>query len=142
MYDLEMSNRKVRTPNEIRIQLTFTGFRRPPSEVTALIGLLPAKTWEAGASIERSAREYASNGWRVCPDGQYDDVERGVDALLEKTAPHWDKLRRFSLEGRVELSLVVFVYESAPAVHLRHDQVAKLAELKADIDVDLYCRSK
>lgn len=135
------SNSEVKRPNEIRVQLNFTGFRRSPSEVTATIGLRPAKTWDEGASIERSSRKYASNGWRVCPDGQYDDVERGVDALLAKVGPYWEKLRGLSLESRVELSVVVFVYESAPAVHLRNDQVAKLEELKADIDVDLYCRS-
>jgi hypothetical protein len=136
-----MTNSDAHTANEIRIQLNFTGFRRSPSELTAIIGLLPAKTWEEGAAIERSTRKYTSNGWRLCPDGRYDDIECGVDALLEKVAPQWDELRSLSLESRVELSLVVFVYGSAPAVHLRSDQIVKLAELKAAIDVDLYCRS-
>jgi hypothetical protein len=135
------SNDATRSANEVRVQLNFTGFDRSPSEVTSQVGLVPAKTWEAGAFIERSKRTYASNGWRVSPDERYEDVERGVDALLSIITPRWDELRSLSCESRVELSIVLYVYESAPAVHLRRDQIARLTELNADIDVDLYCRS-
>jgi len=125
--------------NEIRVHLNFTGFERHPSEVTAFVGLSPAKTWEAGGFIERSTRRYSSNGWRLSPSENYADVEAGIDTLLAAASAHWKELRDLSRESKVELSVVVYVYESAPPLHIRHDQVARVAELNASIDMDLYC---
>lgn len=123
---------------EVRIQLNFIGFTREPEEVTAFVGVTPSKTWRTGDAIERSRRAYDSNGWRVSAERPL-DVEAGVDALFERLAPHWKALRQLSDESRVELSVVIYAGQQVPAIHLRRDQIDRLAELGGSVDVDVYC---
>ena len=124
--------------NEIRVQLNFVGFVRDPREMTTLAGLTPSKTWVAGEPIERSARKYESNGWRISAQQPVDGIEAGLDALFEGIVPYWDALRRLSQECRVELSVVIYAHEEMPAIHFRADQIQRLAELHGKIDVDVY----
>jgi len=88
--------------------------------------------------IERSKRTYDTNGWRVSAERPL-EVEIAVDALFERLAPHWEALRELSGESRVELSIVIYAGQQVPAVHLRRDQIDRLAELGGSVDVDVYC---
>jgi len=124
---------------EVRVQLNFAGFARDPDEVTTLVGIVPSKTWRIGDLIDKSKRTYHSNGWRVSAERPVTEVEVGVDALFAYVAPRWEALRQLSNECRVELSIVIYAEEQVPAVHLRRDQIDRLAELGGSIDVDVYC---
>ena len=124
---------------EIRVQLNFAGFAREPDELTALVGIVPSKVWRIGESIDKSKRTYKSNGWRISAEPPPTEVEAGVDALFTKVASCWEALRLLSIDCRVELSIVIYVGQQVPAIHLRPDQLDRLAELGASIDIDLYC---
>ena len=126
-------------PDEIRVQLSLTGFAHDPRKLTEIIGLTPSKTWVAGEPVERSKRTYESNGWRVTAPQRVDEVEAGVDALFDHLAPRWENLRNVSRECRVELGVVVYAERQVPAIHFRDDQIRQLTELSAKIDVDVYC---
>jgi hypothetical protein len=126
----------------LRVELTFTDFDSTPSELTDLTGLTPSKTWIAGDSIERSKRRYPSNGWRLSSQKIVAAIEAGVDALFEQIAPNWEALRELSRECNVELSILVKCGEQVPPMHFRADQIERLAELSAEIDIDLYCLAR
>ncbi|HEV7923308.1 MAG TPA: DUF4279 domain-containing protein [Thermoanaerobaculia bacterium] len=88
--------------------------------------------------MEKSKRSYHSNGWRVSAEQPLIEVEAGLDALFAHLAPHWDALRQLSHECRVELSIVIYADGQVPAIHLRPDQIHRLAELGGSVDVDVY----
>lgn len=104
-----------------------------------MIGIAPTKTWRVGDAIEQSTRKYSSNGWRVSAMVPLIGVEEGVAELLDRARQHWIKLRELSADSRVELSVVIYADGQMPSIHFRSDQIEKLAELSAKIDVDVYC---
>jgi hypothetical protein len=117
----------------------LAGFTRDPTEITAIAGIEASKTWRAGDPIERSVRKYDGNGWRVSALVPVTVVEEGVAELLDRLRPHWAKLCELSVESRVELGVVIYADSEMPSIHFRSDQIQRLAELSAKIDVDVYC---
>jgi hypothetical protein len=124
--------------NNVTVHLTITS-DRDISGLADAIGLQPAQRWRAGDLIDGSVRRYERNGWRLSSPGTAPDVESGVDQLFNVLSVRWSEICKIDGDLRRELSIVVYANEYVPSIALRVDQVQRVSELGASIDVDLYC---
>lgn len=131
---------------EILTEFTLTGIGFDPDEVTTLLGIKPTETWRLGDLIQNTFLHHKHDGWCLST-GQEEldeqnsiDVPRQVRFIFEQLQPYTSKLKdvcaRFRLD--VELTCVVYIEGDRPAIHFDSDVVRWLAELNAEIDVDLY----
>lgn len=125
---------------EIYANFTLTGLDLDPDKVTAVVGIIPSKTWRIGDLVdERAAVRYKKNGWRLKSDlPATDDFEKHVTSVLERLQSGWWPLVELCSRYSAELDCVVYSYGGGrPAIIFGRDIVKRAAELHAEISVDL-----
>lgn len=131
------ANNMTADANEIVAELNVTGKAFDPDALTLRTQLQPTKKWHGGDTIGRSSRLYECNGWSIASPKKR-EVEDAVEVLLLLLQPHWNELVEATREQEVELSIVVYARSFIPAISIRSDQLHRIVELKASVDVDLY----
>ncbi len=127
---------------EIEASLTLTGENLIPDEISALLDKVPTKIWKTGDLISpRSTLRRKQNGWSL--SSNVEDIyylESHVKSIFEKLRSSWESLVNLCHLYDAEISCVVYVDvgDSVPAIHFDQDTIQKVAELNAEIDVDLY----
>lgn len=131
-------------PDEIELKARFLiiSDTTNPSSFSAVLGVEPTQTWLKGEPVHPKAiNRYAHNGWELV------EVDRGekasLEALVNKLFQSIDlnRVKQLTLNDpsvEIELSIIVHLSESAPSMFLSSDQVKCLADIGAEIDVDIY----
>lgn len=126
---------------EMSVALTFTGAGFDPDGVTATLGLEPTETWRFGDRILNTRLKREHDGWSLSTGRKKEiELENQVRSILEKVQSRLNKVKSVSDEHDldVELACVVYVADETPSMHLDSEVVELMAELGAEIDIDLY----
>lgn len=128
---------------KIAAKFTLTDFECSPREITERLGISPTKTWEIGDLISpRGQREYEFNGWRLDSELHNSlDLEEQLKALLQQLDVAWKELAKTCQQYESEFSFVIYLDNDdgqIPAVHFSPELIAKIHQLNAAIDLDIY----
>lgn len=128
--------------NEISVAFTLTDFDCDPKEITERVGITPTKTWIIGDFInKKKTMQYEYNGWKVHSKLEKNaDLETHIISVLEQLKPAWKSLVKISQSYYTEISCAIYIYSDTerPGIHLSKQIIQKIAELNAEIDVDIY----
>lgn len=103
------------------------------SELIALVGIEPTRTWEKRKSI----RHY---GIEVCPYAkETGEVEDKLRTLISVLLPFTDNIHVLSTKAGVGINIAYWGYkEQMWGIHFGTDIIQGLAVLNLSVDVDLY----
>jgi hypothetical protein len=116
------------------------GFACSHDELSGALGVQPTRTWKHGDLVtSRSTRRQKASGWEVASGlSQHATPHQHASRLLDRLAPAADSLRQMRVEASV-LSIVIEVHGGdRPPIGLSRENVARLAALGAQLDIDLY----
>ncbi|MBI3184967.1 MAG: DUF4279 domain-containing protein [Myxococcales bacterium] len=126
--------------SEVRVSIVLAEFVCDPGAIEGVLGVRPSKTWRAGDRIGKSSRTYRVNGWALQSELPKDRaLQEHVDWLLARMPRSLQALKVVSPSWTAEVSCVVYVVEQVPELHLNAKTIGRIAELGAEIDIDLYC---
>ncbi|HBE17942.1 MAG TPA: hypothetical protein DEG17_17565 [Cyanobacteria bacterium UBA11149] len=138
--------------NEIYAYFRLSGVDLDPDEITAKVGIEPTETWKTGDLIirpkgRRVTRKFSL--WKVKskldPLGELDPTEvldLHVESVFEQLEPGWESLVKICRDYDALICGVVYVYTDMPAICLTKENIKKISELNAGIDIDVYARIK
>ena len=113
-----------------------------PDAVTRFSGISPTKIWRYGDPISNTALTRKHDGWILSTaEKASHDLNERVQEMLSQLHHHADKLRDIcrTLELDAEIACVVYVdEEQVPALHLDREIIRQVADLDAEVDIDLY----
>jgi Domain of unknown function (DUF4279) len=127
---------------EISISLSLAEFKCDPDEISTLLGIVPTETWRVDELINpRGTLRYQYNGWAL--KSQLDTsagLEEHMESLLKQLEPQWEIFTELGNCYDIEFSCVIYMEfgDQVPAIHFNKDILQKVANLNAEIDVDLY----
>jgi hypothetical protein len=127
---------------ELKVRFLITSQVLTPDQISASVGVSPSRTWIKGQKVHQKAtKTYSHNGWVLIAEarGAHASAETLADEILRGIDMH--RMLAFKSEhadAEFELSIIVYLSQSAPAVSLSPAQVGALANLGAGIDVDIY----
>ncbi len=125
----------------IKIHFSLTG-KFDPNDITTTFDGLPTKTWRFGDLIERTIAKYKHDGWEVSSDEiESLDLNEQVKKLVDTLHPYSSELKeiigKFNLYS--EISCEIWVEnDNYPAIHFDHQVLARILNLNAEIDIDIY----
>lgn len=132
---------------EIACEFLLTGVGFNPDEITILLGIQPTKTWRLGDLVPRTSLRRKHDGWLLSIGYEHLDEEHSIDLmsqvrrLFDRLQPDTAKLIDICTRLQLESSLNCVLYirgNERPAVHFDPDIIQWLAQLQAEIDIDLY----
>ncbi len=127
---------------KIFVAFMLMGFESAPEEITEKVGITPSETWKTGDFVtKKSVMRHQSNGWQL--NSQLEktaELEDHIQSVLEQLKPSWQSFIEISIDCYVEISCAIYLYSDnqLPAIHFNKEIVQQIAELNADIDIDLY----
>ena len=127
--------------SEISASFTLTGLDFEPEEITAKVGIIPSEIWRVGDLIsQRATIRHKHNGWSVNSKLEKSaDLEDHVQSVLEQLQPGWLSLVELCKRYYAEIECVIYIVgDDRPAIHFDKHIMQQVAELNAEIDVDLY----
>jgi hypothetical protein len=131
----------------IATQFILTGIGFNPDEVTSLLGIQPTQTWRLGDLVPRTILHRKHDAWLFSTGYETLDEEHSVDVtsqvhrLVDQIQPNTAKLKEICTRLQLEPALNCVLYiegNDRPAVHFDPDIVQWLAQLQAEIDINLY----
>lgn len=133
------------TEAELKARFLISSVTTIPSVFSAALGVEPTQTWLKDEPVHPKAiNKYDHNGWVLV------ETERGASASLEALvnklfqAIDLNRVRQLTQADpsvEVELSIVLHLSESAPSMFLSSQHVKLLADIGAEIDIDIYPNS-
>jgi hypothetical protein len=123
---------------ETIVRLKILSHTRPPEGITAMVGLQCDKCWHSGDTRKHTTIVEKDNGW-ILHSGlpKTADLDTQIRALLDALEPAKGTIRDLSMTETVELSVVMYT-PSLPALSFDATTIARMAELGAGMDIDLY----
>ena len=122
---------------ELKVRFLITSDSLTPHQISAGMGVSPSSTWSKGQRVHpKASKTYDQNGWVIVAEA------RGESASAEKLAADifnsLDVQRMLAFKSKhsdaeFELSVIVHLTTSAPAISLSAKQVEVLAKLGADM---------
>ena len=125
---------------EMCVALRLRGKRFAPEDVTRVVGLSPSKTWRAGEPIPATTAKRKDDRWEFgLSYRETFDMEEMLKELLDTIEPYRERITAAAKEfGLVrEISFGVYIREQTPACWFSADTMRRLADLGADLDIDL-----
>lgn len=123
----------------VEVRLTIYDFDCPPEQITQTLRIAPSRTWQKGDAVPGTKRRERENGWvKHAPGFGDNDLQGQVASLLSVMVPLSNRFGELPPHSKVELSCMVFLYEGSVSISFSSQDVAGLAELGAEIDVDCY----
>lgn len=121
------------------VKITFLG--HDPNEITAFLELEPTEIRLKGQRSEGGAT-WQRDHWLLSSGVSEGDLvaERHFDALLQKLATSWQRLKTFSkrVKPTVHWTIKIGADEETPASCLSARILERLSEIQANLDVDIY----
>lgn len=127
---------------ELKVRFLITSDTTNPSLFSAILGVEPTQTWLKGERVHPKAiNQYGHNGWVFVETGCGE--EASLEALVSQLfqAIDLNRVKQLTLTDssvEVELSIIVHLSRSAPSMFLSAHQIKCLADIGAEIDVDIY----
>ncbi len=124
---------------EIRASLILVNYSCSHDDVTAAFGVEPSRTWNVGDLLPSGRRPHKTKGWRFWSSLPLTaTMKEHAIHLLDQLKPDSAKLAALDPEV-AELSFAVESWNGArPPLGLDRKLMAKLVEMKLDLDIDLY----
>lgn len=134
-----MSDEEEAMKTEVRGSLVVVGYTCSHGDISAAFGVEPSETWNAGDRTSSGRRILKQNGWRFWSSLPLTATQEEHAAhLLSLLKPDFGKLSAIDPTGAA-LSFAVESYNGdRPALGLEHKLMARLVEMKLDLDIDLY----
>jgi hypothetical protein len=122
------------------IEFRVMDFDQKPSVVLGDLGLTACEFWEKGQSrTAKSQVVYEENGFSIAADRRYRTIEDRISRLIDKMYILKERLRQVCENYSAELSCVFYVAgDDIPPIHFSETALSRLAEMRAEIDIDLY----
>jgi len=110
-------------------------------EITKALGMQPTMTWVPGDKVRNTRLVHKENGWSIDINlADATDLHEHVERLLSEVHPFHQELARLCGDYYAELVCIFYLAgDERPEIHFTPQQLRKLADLNAHIDVDLYC---
>ena len=117
-----------------------------PDEVTSLLGVQPTETWRLGDLVPRTILRHKHDAWLWSTGYERLDAEHTIDLMsqvrriFDRLHPDTAKLIDICTRLQLEPALNCVLYVEGnyrPAVHFDSDIIQWLAQLRAEIDIDL-----
>ena len=143
-----MPDRGVRTTSEkgaiktskIVVSFRIMEFTCSHGEITKALGIQPTMTWSPGDKVRNTRLVHKEKGWSI--DINLEDAadwHEQVERLLSEVHPFHQDLVRICGDYYAELACIFYLAsDERPEIHFTPQQLRKLADLHAHIDVDLY----
>jgi Domain of unknown function (DUF4279) len=129
--------------DEISVRLVITGFACDPHHITKLLGIQPDEAWRIGDELSfTSEHKRIDNGWAIVSKiSNTVDLDAHVAAILEAIGNAKSHFKNLPQGSTVYLSCGITVNQGpgGPSVVFSPQMVASLAELGAEIGIDIYC---
>ena len=125
---------------QIITRLNVVGFSGEASEITRVLRIEPTKTWREGDLRDPKATiKHRDNGWSLKSpvDPHHTTPGESVAALLA-VLPDLEAFNRLPTEAEVWLSCTIYGLTERPYFELSAESLAKLASIRASLDVDTY----
>lgn len=134
-----MSDEEESMRTEVRGSLIVAGYTCSHDDISAAYGVEPSETWNAGDRTPSGRRTRKMKGWRFWSSLPLTATQEEHAAhLLSLLKPDFGKLKAIG-PHEAALSFAVESYNGdRPALGLEHELLAKLVEMKLDLDIDLY----
>ena len=129
----------IKTP-KIVISFRIMDFKCAHHEITKACGIQPTTTWSPGDKVRNTRLVHKEPGWSIDINLEDTaDVHEQVERLLSEVHPFHQDLARICGDYYAELACIFYLAgDDRPEIHFTPQQLSKLADLKAHIDVDLY----
>ena len=131
------------TTDEISARLVITGFACDPHHITKLLGIQPDAMWRIGDALSfTSERKRTDNGWAIeSKISNTVDLDAHIAAILEVIGNAKSNFKNLPQDSTVYLSCGITVNRGpgGPSIVFSPQMVASLAELGAEIGIDIYC---
>ena len=123
---------------ETFVRLKIRSTRRSPDEIGSELGLAADEQWLAGSCIPNTKIVVTANCW-ILDSGKPRDatLDEHLEALLARLRGHEDRIRAISSSDSVEVSCVLYSIRE-PALNFSPELLARITELGAGLDIDLY----
>ena len=129
----------IKTPKVV-VSFRIMEFKCSHREITKALGIQPTMTWSPGDKVRNTRLVHKENGWSI--DIHLEDItdwHEHVERLLSEVHPFQQDLARICGDYDAELACIFYLAgDDRPAIHFTPQQLRKLADLNAHIDVDLY----
>ena len=134
-----MSDEEDVMRTEVRASLILVNYSCSHDDVTAAFGVEPSRTWNVGDPLPSGRRPHKSKGWRLWSNLPLTaTMKEHAIHLLGQLKPDSAKLTALDPEV-AQLSFAVESWNGArPPLGLEHELMARLVEMKLDLDIDLY----
>ncbi|MBX9943727.1 MAG: DUF4279 domain-containing protein [Reyranella sp.] len=134
-----MSDEDKKMYSEIRGSLILVGYTCSHDDISAAFGVEPSETWNVGDRTSSGRRILKQNGWRFWSSLPLTATQEEHAAhLLSQLKPDFAKLKTIDPE-EAALSFAVESWNGdRPALGLEHKLMARMVEMKLDLDIDLY----
>ena len=125
---------------EISVSFELKGRELDPEEITALLGIIPTKTWRVDDLVHPKAGvRRKSNGWSLKSNlDKSVDLDEQIKSIFEQLQPSWQCLVEICQRYDAMINCAVYGYKYIPSIYFDKHIVRKTAELNAEIDVDIY----
>jgi Domain of unknown function (DUF4279) len=131
------------TTDEISARLVITGFACDPHHITKLLGIQPDAIWRIGDALSfASEHKRTDNGWAIVSKiSNTVDLDAHIAAILEVIGNAKSNFKNLPQGSTVYLSCGITVNRGpgGPSIVFSPQMVASLAELGAEIGIDIYC---
>ncbi len=124
---------------EIRASLILVNYSCSHDDVATAFGVEPSRTWNVGDLLPSGRRPHKTKGWRFWSSLPLTaTMKEHAIHLLDQLKPDSAKLTTLDPEV-AQLSFAVESWNGArPPLGLDRKLMAKLVEMKLDLDIDLY----
>jgi Domain of unknown function (DUF4279) len=124
-----------------RVELAIL-IRGDHPSISALAALGVGRAWRAGEpTLASPTIRHKAGGWEIASNRPLaEPLRTQLDAVLDSIAGFWPAVCEAAAVGETVLSVALYVTEGpeVAATDLSADQMAKLAELGARLDFDIY----
>ena len=129
----------IQTP-KIVVSFRIMEFTCSHHEITKAFGIQPTMTWSPGDKVRNTRLVHKENGWSIDINlADAADVHEQVERLLGQVHPFHQDLARLCGDYYAELACIFYLAgNDRPEIHFTPQQLGKLVDLNAHIDVDLY----
>ena len=124
---------------DVRASLILTNYSCSHDDISTAFGVEPSETWNVGDLMRSGRRPRKTKGWRFWSSLPLTATQEEHAAhLLEQLKPDFAKLKTIDPE-EAALSFAVESWNGdRPALGLGHKLMARMVEMRLDLDIDLY----